>query len=133
MPIGVLKPRLFHVRVNLAKAKPDEEIPIIVPPIPRPGSKQYTCVRYDKHGHYFVDEFVERSRVLNAGAAIDPTRRHIRYVECPRFSFSVALGTCHHYCVFPCAVHSAALADGGWYVGIREKARTKKAGGDDGE
>ena len=84
---------------------------ILVQPTPRPGVKQFTVIRYDNEGQYFVDEFVER---LGPGS-IPEDRRCIRHVVCPKFQFSVALAVCHRYCAFPCSVHLNAIQIEGWY------------------
>jgi len=84
----------------------------IIQPIPRPGSKQYTCIRYDEHGQYFVDEFTERSTMHNIAKT---DRRHMTHVNCPKYSFNVALSVCQRYCSFPCSVHLEVIKNRGWY------------------
>lgn len=84
----------------------------IVQPQPKPGSKQYTCIRYDEHGQYFVDEFVERSTMHNI---VKTDRRHMTHVNCPKYQFNVALSVCQRYCSFPCSVHLEVIQNRGWY------------------
>lgn len=88
-----------------------QPVRILVQPKPRPGVKQYTVIRYDNEGQYFVDEFVER---LNLGGVADD-RRLVRHVVCPRYQFSVALAVCHRYCALPCTVHIETIKTLGWF------------------
>lgn len=84
---------------------------LVVPPKQRLGSKQLTCLRFDEHGQYFVDEFVERLHT----AGWPEERRFMTHVICPKLQFQVALGVCHRYCSFPCHVHLDVIAARGWY------------------
>lgn len=122
MPIGTIRIRVppaaapprappvepVKVRIRAPKQKP---VRVLVQPKPRPGVKQYTVLRYDNEGQYFVDEFVER---LGMGG-VPEDRRVIRHLVCPRFSFTVALAVCHRYCAFPCHAHLETVQTGGWY------------------
>jgi hypothetical protein len=100
------------VTIRIPLRKPER---VMIQPRLRPGSKQYTCIRFDNEGQYFVDQFVERSQATPTLLA--EGRRMVRHVSCPLFYFEVALGTCHHYCAFPCSVHLDVVKEWGWYTG----------------
>lgn len=122
------EPKPAPPKSGLVKIKrpPRRPVRILVQPPPRHGVKQFTVLRYDNEGQYYVDEFVER---LGLGG-IPEDRRHIRHVSCPRFQFSVALAVCHRYCAFPCRTHLEAIQSSGWYKpgGFHDESPRKTEG-----
>lgn len=96
-------------RIRLPREQP---IRLLIEPEPRQGSKQLTCIRYDEHGQYFVDEFIERSSMHQI---FKTDRRYMTHVRCPKFSMEASLAICHRYCSTPCPTHLAAIAEHGWY------------------
>lgn len=113
-------PSAKKVVIKVPRLRP---VKIVIPPKPRPGSKQLTCIRYDENGQWFIDEFVERSSLHDV---LKEDRRHMTHVSCPKFQFQVSLAACPHYCSFPCNVHMATIQTQGWY----KEGKGQPAGGE---
>lgn len=101
-------------RDRLIKIRIPTKTPLrsVIPPTPRPGSEQLTCVRYDQHGAYYIDRYVENSKLHGV---VREGRRYMTYVVCPKFEFNVALAVCNVYCSTPCDTHLRELSKRGWY------------------